>query len=355
MISQNLLDYLNEQLQRGVSESEIRLSLSKNGWLPTDIDAAFNSRFQPQSSTVSQVPSPMSREEAIEAVKKMGKFKASWTLFKQSLHILQQDKEIVFFPILSSVILMVVGILFSVGLFATGVFEAEGENTEITNQTLFYGVLFIYYIISYFILTYFRVGLTAVVYERINGRDINFKEGMNRAKQIAGKIFVWSIITATVGIVLRIISDKSRLLGKITASLLGAAWGIVTVFIAPTLLLDNVSVWQSIKNSGSVFKKTWGETLIMNISFSLVTLIAFFGTIVLFGVLALTSASLGLGAIVLIIIFILLVFALIAISVISTSLSEIFKVALYSYARFGIVAEGFSPELIIGAVKEVKK
>jgi hypothetical protein len=37
--------------------------------------------------------------------------------------------------------------------------------------------------------------------------------------------------------------------------------------------------------------------------------------------------------------------------IISSSINEIFKVTLYSYARFGIIAEGFSPELIVGSIK----
>lgn len=352
MINQNLLDYISDQLQKGISESDIRLSLIQNGWVPADVEAAFASRIQPQSSPVPQIPSPMSRAEAVAAINGMGKFKASWILFKQSLHILQQDKEIVLFPILSSIVLMVVGAIFFGGVYATGLFDFEGETVETTNNTAAYGVLFLYYIIASFILTYFRVGLTAVVYERINGRDINFKEGMQRAKQISGKIFVWSCIAATVGMALRIVSDRSKLLGKIAISLLGAAWGIVTLFIAPTLLLDNVSVWQSIHNSGALFKKVWGETLILNVSFGLVTFIAVFGTMILFVVLTIASISLGLGAIGFILLLILFIITMIALSVISTSLSQIFMIALYSYARFGIIAEGFSPELIIGAVKE---
>jgi hypothetical protein len=216
-------------------------------------------------------------------------------------------------------------------------------------------VIFIYYVLSYFILTYFKVGLTSVVYERMNGGNIGFKEGMGRAAKISGKIFVWSLLAGTVGIVLKIISDRSKWLGKLAASLLGAAWNIVTMFIAPTLLLDNVSVWQSVKNSGAIFKKTWGETLIINISFGLVTFIITLGTLVLFGVLGTLSLTLGLGVISLVVLGILFVFTLITLSIISTSLSEIFKVALYSYARFGIIAEGFSPEFIIGAIKETAK
>jgi hypothetical protein len=127
------------------------------------------------------------------------------------------------------------------------------------------------------------------------------------------------------------------------------------MFIAPTLLLDDVSVWQSIKNSGAIFRRTWGETLILNISLSLISTIAVFGTMTLFGILAFIMFDIGLGAISFITLLVLFVLTLIIISIISTSLTEIFKVALYAYARFGIIAEGFSPELIVGAVKEDSK
>jgi len=354
MITQDLLDYINAQLQNGVNEADIRQSLLNNGWNQDDVEAAFKGKLQSDTASP-QTPPPLSKDEAVAAIKKMGKFKASWTLFSQSFNILKQDKEIVFFPILSSLMLTIIGVLFALGFWVSGIFQTQGETAEITNEVLFYSLLFVYYIVTYYVLTYFRVGLTAIVYERINGRDIDFKEGISRATKISGKIFVWSIVASTVGIILKIISDRSKLLGKLAASLLGAAWNIVTMFIAPTLLLDNVSVWQSIKNSGTIFKKTWGETLIVSISFGLVTFIAVFGTAVLFGVLASLSTSLGLGTIGLVIIGVLFVLSLIAISVISTSLNEIFKVALYSYARFGIIAEGFSPELIIGAIKENQK
>lgn len=355
MVSQDLLDYISAQTKIGVSEVNIRQTLISKGWNPADVDLAFGGRTPLSQNPTPQPASLMSREEASTLVKKMGKFKASWALFSQSLNLLKKDKEVVLFPVLSSVILMIVGIIVCVAAWVTGLVETQGGESVVTNMPVFYGVVFIYYVISYFTLTYFQVGLTSVVYERINGGSIDFKEGMNRAANISGKIFVWSLLAGTVGILLKIISDRSKWLGKLAAGLLGSAWNIVTMFIAPTLLLDNVSVWQSVKNSGTVFKKTWGETLIINISFGLVTFVIVFGTFVLFGALAATSLFLGLGVISLIVLGILFVVTLVALSIISTSLSEIFKVALYSYARFGIIAEGFSPEFIIGAVKEDTK
>jgi len=355
MVTQELLDYISSQTKNGFSKADIRQSLVDSGWEPADVDTALNGLGTPAENPIPRPPDVMSREEATAAVKKMGRFKASWRLFTQSLQILKQDKEVVLFPILSSVILMVVGVAVVYGVWASGLVDTSGEDAVVANTTVFYAVVFMYYVMVSFVLTYFRVGLTAVVYERINGGDIDFKEGMSRAAAIGGKIFVWSLVAGTVGLILKIISDRSQWLGKLAASLLGAAWGIVTMFIAPTLLLDNVSVWQSIKNSGIVFKKTWGETLILNISMSIVSSVIVFGIFGLFIALAVTSVSLGLGAIGLIVIGVLFLFTLIATSIILTSLTEIFKVALYSYARFGVVAEGFSPEFIIGAIKEPKK
>ncbi|MEY3784061.1 MAG: hypothetical protein RLZZ230_383 [Candidatus Parcubacteria bacterium] len=354
MVTQELLDYIREQIKNGLSEADLRKVLLDNGWDMNDVDTALGSmtQSQPLANPVMQIPTPISREAAAAEIKRMGKFKASKMLFFQAFNLLKKDKEIVLFPFISFVLMAIVGTVFSVGLWLLGVIEIQGEDAVITNMTLFYKFLFVYYVISYFVLTYFRVGLTAVVYERINGGNIDFKEGMNRASKISGKIFLWSLLAGTVGIVLRIISDRSKWLGKLATGLLGAAWSIVTMFIAPTLLLDNVSVWQSVKNSGVVFKKTWGETLIVNISFSLITFLVFLATFVLFGALSVFTLMLGLGPIGLIILGIIFVLTLVTISIISTSLSEIFKVALYSYARFGIIAEGFSPEFIVGAVKE---
>jgi hypothetical protein len=212
-----------------------------------------------------------------------------------------------------------------------------------------------YYVLVFFTTTFFKVGLTAVVYERINGGNLSFKDGVDRARGIAGKIFLWSIIASTVGIILKIISDKSKWLGKLVASLLGAAWNIVTMFIAPTLLLEDVSVWKSIGRSAEVFKKTWGETLILNVSFGLLTFLFTLLDIFVFGLLAFGVIAAGMGTTGLIILGIPFVLSLVIITIITNSLNEIFKVALYSYARFGIIADGFSPELIVGAVKSNTK
>jgi hypothetical protein len=351
MVTEELLNFIRFKKQSEVDDESIRQTLLENGWDLSDIDSALAGHISSETK-VNSVPSPISHEQASAEIKRMGRFRASKMLFTQSLNLLKKDKEIVLFPIVASIASFILLVLFGLGTWLLGVYEIVMDREVIINDTaLFYSALFIFYVCSFFFLTYFRVGLTAVVYERINGGDIDFKEGISRASKISGKIFVWSLLSATVGIVLRIISDRSKLLGKLVASLLGAAWGIVTFFIAPTLLLDNVSVWQSVKNSGNVFKKTWGETIILNVSLGFVMFLFILATLAFYGLL--TFLVLTSGAMAWLFVIIPLFFlTLIILSIISSCLSEIFKVALYSYARFGIIAEGFSPELIVGAVKE---
>jgi hypothetical protein len=359
MINQQLLDYISTQKRNGISDDVIKQALLSNGWDQADVNNAISSLISQREiiDPAGSVPTAtVSHADATAAVQKMGKFKASWRLFNQSINLLKQDKEIMLFPVVSTITVLLVTILFGLTLFALYPLLGLGEDTSSQSQDIIiYGIIFVYYVIAFFITTYFKVGLTAVVYERINGGDINFKDGIKRANGIAGKIFLWSIITSTVGIILKIVSDKSKWLGKLVASLLGAAWNVVTMFIAPTLLLDNVSVWQSIGRSAEVFKKTWGETLILNISFSIIVFLSVLLNILFFGLLAFAVLAAGFGTIGLLIVGVPFVLSLVIITILSNSLNEIFKVVLYSYARFGIIAEGFSPELIVGAVKSNTK
>lgn len=58
MINQQMLDYIKRQLQRGISQEEIKKSLMANGWQATDIQEALNSIIFPdQSSQSGHTPS----------------------------------------------------------------------------------------------------------------------------------------------------------------------------------------------------------------------------------------------------------------------------------------------------------
>jgi hypothetical protein len=282
---------------------------------------------------------------------KIGKFKASQMIVKESWDVLNKDKEIMWFPVISFISTLVAILLMGVLFY----FVALGGNPEVfshgrhaENDVAVYGTLLIYYIVVFFIVNFFEAGLFIIVQGRFSGSNLSFMDGLRGAGRNFMKIFYWSLISATVGMILRIISDKSRFIGKIVASIFGAAWGILTYFSLPALVIGNLSIKDSFKESAAIIRKTWGETLIVN-----------FGVGLFFSVLTFILLALSVGTIVLVPTFqvfitvaTLFILAMIVMAVISSTLNSIFKLVLFNYARTGQVPQGFSEELVIGAIKK---
>jgi ABC-type multidrug transport system fused ATPase/permease subunit len=282
---------------------------------------------------------------------KIGRYKASKTIVKEAWAILKQDKEIMGFPILSSVCTLVAALVMAV-LYYFLVLGGSTETLQISkaneaSEVVQYLTLLVYYFIIFFIVSFFQAGLFMVVQGRFSGQNLSFSDGLSKARENLSKIFLWALISATVGMILGIISDNFKLVGKIIASFLGAAWNILTYFSLPSLVIGKLGIKDSFKESAALIRKTWGEAIIIN-----------FGVGMFFAILIFLTIALSVGIIVIfpsmyVIVTIEVLFALfmIAIIVVSSTLSSIFKLALYNYARTGVVPVGFSADIIKAAVK----
>ncbi len=282
---------------------------------------------------------------------KLGKFQASKMIVKQSWNVLNKDMEIMWFPVLSFigtlVAVVVMGVLFFFVTFQGSPELFRERHLEVNNVAV-YGTLFLYFIIVFFITNFFQAALITIVQGRFSGSNLSFMDGIRGASRNCMKIFYWSVISATVGVVLRIVEDKFKFVGRIISSLFGAAWGLLTYFSLPSLVVGNLSVKDSFKESATLIRKTWGETLVVN-----------FGVGMFFGLLTFGVFALAIGSVVLIPTYqmfvtsmSLLVLAFCMMVIISSTLSSIFRLALYNYAKTGQVPEGFSESLIIGAIKK---
>jgi len=271
----------------------------------------------------------------------------------ESFKMLGKNKSIMMFPLLSMVFE-----LLAVAVFLAGYFYVYGFGQEAIDalekpgsSVLMYVFLFIFYIVGVFIVSFFQAGLVAVVSGQINGKKLSFNDGMNVAVAHSGKIFFWSFISATVGVVLQVIADKFKFIGRLVSNILGFAWNIITFFIVPVLVLENETVGGSIKRSGSVFKNKWGETLIANFSTGF-----FFGMMMVLGVVAffvfvfLVGPETGL----LIALAVALAFFMLAVAVMSAAVEGIYRVVIYEYAAHDKLPESFRRELIVDAIKTGK-
>lgn len=279
--------------------------------------------------------------------KKIGRFRASYLLAAESFEFLRKDKEMLWVPFMSfaaGVILVaaLIGIWFSYFI----IFEyASPEMDEIVS----YVFLFLLYIGGAFIFTFFQGVISAMVHMRVEGNDPTLGDGLGNSARHAGKIFRWSVITATVGVIINIIQDKLGWAGKVFGFIGSVAWSVLTFFMVPVLVLENEGVKPSIARSGRLFKEAWGETLVMNFSLGIFFTMLHLIWIGICAVLLFFSADIWYALIPVGVLFFVGFFILL---IVNSVLSGIFKTVLYEYASSGRVPESFTPELIIGAIKK---
>lgn len=82
MVNQQLLNYIKQQLQQGVSQEQIKSSLMANGWQAQDIDEAFVFIQNPTSQS-SQVPPPAQTISSLPGATAI--FGQAWAIYKQRL------------------------------------------------------------------------------------------------------------------------------------------------------------------------------------------------------------------------------------------------------------------------------
>lgn len=274
---------------------------------------------------------------------RVGRIRASFILFRETFRFFWADKEMIWIPVIASIFqLFLIGLLVLFVLIPAGVFdESTSETTALT--AIEYGYVLVFYIIGAFTIACTQAAITHIVYTRIHGGNATLASGFGIAYKHAGSLFVWACVTSTVGLVLRAIAERSQLLVKLLVMLLGAAWSVLTYFVVPAIVIDNRSAFSAIKHSGVTFKRTWGETIVTNISFSLAMLVAFFAlVVVLIGLIVMLGGNTG----ALIVCGVVFIFTIIVMVLISTVLDSVLRVLLFVYANEGVVPENFNRELL---------
>lgn len=282
----------------------------------------------------------------------MERIKRSWVLAKASLEVLGKDKELMIFPILSSIALLMVTATF---LFPMLVGSLLDNVVESGIPFFGYIVLFLFYIVQYTVMHFFNTALVGAALIRLRGGDPTVKDGLKVAWQRIEQILGWALISATVGMILRAISDnsnkKGRGISQIISSILGAAWGVVTFLVVPVLAAEGLGPFKSLKRSWELLKNSWGEQIAGTFSIGTVFgLIGFILSMVLIG--AGVGLSIWLESWVPGVLFgVVFIFMLMALSLLNSTLTGIFTAAVYVYAAEGQVGL-FDEEIIRGAIRQ---
>ncbi len=279
------------------------------------------------------------------------RFNRSWELVKASYAVLRSDKELVVFPIVSFIGVILVTITFAIPLALTGIFDSI-TNHGIGIAGIIVGLLF--YLVMYTVIIFSNTALIGAAMIRLGGGDPTLADGFRIAQSRLPTILGYALISATVGMILRAISERSGIVGQIVASVFGFAWNVATFLVVPVLVMENVDPIEAVKRSAGLLKKTWGEQLIANFGISMVFGLITFGVMILGIVLIAVFAGLNSPALVVLAILVTVV-AVIGVGLLASTLSGIYQAALYRYATEGDAGKYFAPELIEGAFKQKNK
>lgn len=275
----------------------------------------------------------------------MDRIRRSWALAKASYGVLRADRELVVFPLISFVGLLVVLVLFAVPLATVGIADLETGELSPAGIALGFGL----YVVAYAVTFFFNTALVGAAMVRLNGGDPTLRDGLRVAMSRLPAIIGYALIAATVGMILRWISERAGIIGSIVAGVLGFAWSVATFLVVPVLVVEGVGPIEAVKRSGGLLRKTWGEQLIggfgLGVVFSLIMLgVALVGGAVIVALVSVSESLLVFG-------IFALILALGVVGLVASALGGIYTAAVYRYATTGEAGD-FGTETMQGAFRQ---
>lgn len=271
----------------------------------------------------------------------------SWRLTKASARVLNADGELILLPILSGIIATLLGGAMVWEAHASGIFDALQETDMSVVPTWFYGWLFVFYLVQYTVVIFFNVALVGAAIERLEGGDPTIRSALSLAIRRLPQIVGFALLSATVGLILRMIAERLGLLGRLLAGTAAIAWAVSTFLVVPVIAVEGRRPISAFDRSVELLGKTWGENVIGNVGIGLVL-----------GIACALLASLGMGGVALVVngndllgaplagaAFV----ALMALIAFSAALSAVYAAAVYYYAVVGEPPEGFDRDMVKGA------
>ncbi len=264
----------------------------------------------------------------------------SWQLVRASAAILQQDRKLLLFPLISSMAMLAVLASFVIPVLGWMAFGSRSGQGNPATGAAFYAIGFLFYLTQYFVIFFFNAALVSAAMVRLDGGTPTLSDGLRLAGSKWTSILGYAAIAATVGMVLRAIAERVGFLGRIVTGLLGAGWTVATYLVVPVLVARDVGPVDAVKESALILKRTWGENLVgqagLGVAFALIQFV-----VVVLGVALVASAGMS-GSVILLVLSLLLAIGAVLLSLlVHGALSGIYAAALYRFATQNGNSQGF--------------
>jgi len=271
-----------------------------------------------------------------------GTFSDSWRLTKTSFRLIFQDSALLVFPLVAGFSALAVMVLFALGTYFLAPVLLIGGSSATSFEVLGIALFIVAYFVCTFITVYATAALVGAATLKLGGQQPTAADGWRIARANLGRLLVWSMFAATVGLLIQIISARVQGIGGLLIRAVGGAtWAVVTYFMIPVLIYERAGTWASLERSAKLFVGTFGRTLVSNLVIGLLIVVGIVAAVILgvsglflwFGGSVLLGLSLivaGLGV-------------AIFVALIGATAEGVLRAALYRYATTGKIDPDLLP------------
>ena len=269
-----------------------------------------------------------------------------WTLSKLSFSVVKADPELLLYTFLSAMMVFITIIAAAYpGYEAEQSDESHWAMTDpfINPETgeeerqptsSYMAWIFLTYMVGSIIVVFWNSAIIVSAHERLTGGDPTIMTGIKAAFSRIHIIILWGIIAGTVGLLLRIARDAAKknskgpikIVALVVLWMVEIAWWIYTFFIIPMIVLEKKGIREGLRDSRSLFGKTWGENVTSGLGIGIITLVGIIVSLLISYLVFMISPIAG----------IITAAALIGILILWTNTAEVVVVAaLYEFSKTG--------------------
>ena len=302
----------------------------------------------PQPVAPTPIAQPVAAVEGPQASgRHRGRLKTGWRLFTTSLSILNGNKYLLRYLLMTGLWIFFVTVAFVTAYYF--VFLATFLNDKDVPAIMpfvAFALVCLDYLLIYFFINLYAAGLAANVFDIFAGNKQPYRAYMHIAWKKAPALFVFSVANTTIGLLLRTLVERIRFVGWLLSWLIGTAWSLGTSFTVPIIVAgDKVGGIAAIKQSFAFFKQTWGEGIAAKASVNVPLGILQFALLGAFYAIVFTVGE-AVGATGIFALLILYLVLSIALAVVGSFSNSLVNIALFYYASYRIVPPAFSEGLL---------
>jgi hypothetical protein len=188
------------------------------------------------------------------------------------------------------------------------------------------------------------------------GKEPSLRAGLATAAGRLPQILAWAFVASTVGLILsalqNFLKEKLGFIGALLGGLGEVAWGVVTYFVVPVVVVDGVGPIEAVKRSSSILRRTWGESVGGEVGLGAISFLLLLPVMLIVAVVVAAGRGLGADAGTAVVVAAIVVPYVLTLTVIFTALGTIFRTGTYIYATTGKAPSSMDPALLQAAFRK---